>query len=81
MTHRNPKEMLFHFLKSRDYNQDSGKLAHDNGYDLGDYFSENKIWYDIARDCAQLLRTRLAGVFNQSGEIVQEKQDYFGEFH
>lgn len=83
MTHENAKAMLFHFLKTRNYNQDSGKLAFDMGYDLGDYSPKEKAFFEIARDCAQLLRTRLAGIFDEKGEIALRKIniDNFGEFH
>lgn len=73
--------MLFHFLLTRDYNKDSGQLAFDYGYDLGDY-SASPEFYATARDCAQLLRTRLAGIFNDEGNIISAAQkDHFGEFH
>lgn len=85
MTHDNAKSMLFHFLKTRDYNKDSGQLAFDYGYDLGDYSPDDKQFYEIARDCAQLLRTRLAGVFKDDGSIDSSPKrgprDRFGEFH
>lgn len=81
MQHKTEREMLFYFLETREYNQDSGKLCFDMGYDLGDY-AASKAFYDTARDCAQLLRTRLAGVFNHNGNMNQERGiDDYGQFH
>ncbi len=81
MKHRTDKEMLFYFLESRNFNQDSGKLAFDMGYDLGDY-AGNKHFYTIARECAQLLRTRLQGVFDENNNFAAERAvDEFGQFH
>jgi hypothetical protein len=81
MEHGTTRNMLFHFLKTRNYNQDSGQLALEMGYDLGDY-SASKEFYQLAEECAQLLRSRLAGVFNDKGEMLSVKpKDSYGEFH
>lgn len=82
MHHESAKSMLFYFLSGRNYNQDSGQLNFEMGYDLGDYSPGDKRFYEIARKCAQLLRVELAGVFDEKGNIVSgEIKDNFGVFH
>lgn len=69
MIHDSTKQMLFNFLSGRDYNKNSNELNFDMGYDLGDYSAEDRRFYQLARDCAHLLRARLCGVFDDNGNI------------
>lgn len=58
---------MFHLLGTINFNQSWDQIAHDLGYDLGDYLFEDKETYDRVRKTAKLLWAELNGYFDDGG--------------
>ena len=67
MSHSSQKSMMSHLLSGINYNQTWEKIEYGLGYDLGDYFFEDKETYDRVRKTAKLLWAELNGYFDDGG--------------